>query len=164
MCSSLYLQLIFKRQQIKEGWLVRYCLANHSKILHSYVYRCHCCRWKATELENCNHMIDWLIEWLDGVLRRIGNISVTAATICVMWSVWKLWSFPGGPYVPPSGNGLLRAKGVVVIDTGHHLTSHPMDISCNQNSFPIYEWTDSNICRYWDGWPSVVQFLSFFFW
>ena len=128
MCSSLYLQLIFKRQQVKEGWLVRYCLANHSKILH--VYRCHCCRWRATELESCNHMIDWLIGWcLTPYWQSFSHIM--AATIRLMWSVWKLWSFPGGPYEPPSGNGLLRAKGVVVIDTGHHLTSHPMDISCN---------------------------------
>jgi hypothetical protein len=26
------------------------------------------------------------------------------------------------------GNGLLRAKGVVILDTGHHLTSRPTDI------------------------------------
>ena len=26
-------------------------------------------------------------------------------------------------------NGLLRAKGVVILDTGHHLTSHPTDIN-----------------------------------
>jgi hypothetical protein len=25
------------------------------------------------------------------------------------------------------GNDLLRAKGIVILDTGHHLTSHPTD-------------------------------------
>ena len=30
-------------------------------------------------------------------------------------------------------NGLLRAKGVVILDTGHHLTSHPMDIFSAMN-------------------------------
>ena len=29
-------------------------------------------------------------------------------------------------------NGLLRAKGVVIFDTGHHLTSHPTDMLRNE--------------------------------
>ena len=29
-------------------------------------------------------------------------------------------------------NGLLRAKGVVIFDTGHHLTSHPTGMFRNE--------------------------------
>mgnify|MGYP003691638023 CR=1 FL=1 len=29
-------------------------------------------------------------------------------------------------------NGLLRVKGVVILDTGHHLTSHPTGMNINE--------------------------------
>ena len=46
-------------------------------------------------------------------------------------------------------NGLLRAKGVVILDTEHHLTSHPTDIQDRniknsqqlENSFIIFKKT-----------------------
>ena len=42
-------------------------------------------------------------------------------------------SVPGSPYEPtlfqnPTKNGLLLAKGGVIHDMGHHLTSHPTDM------------------------------------
>ena len=32
-------------------------------------------------------------------------------------------------FIETQRNGLLRAKEVVILDTGHHLTSHPMDMT-----------------------------------
>ena len=34
-------------------------------------------------------------------------------------------------------NGLLRATGVVILDTGHHLTSHPTDINGNSKLISV---------------------------
>ena len=39
---------------------------------------------------------------------------------------------------PEKANGLLRAKGIVILDKGHHLTSHLTDIK----KYCIYERTD----------------------
>ena len=44
----------------------------------------------------------------------------------------KYKSFPGGPNEPTLHQNpekqFWRAKGVVILDTGHHLKSHPPDI------------------------------------
>ena len=76
--------------------------------------------------------LDWLIDWLYKVLRRIGNISahITAATINKLVSFVKfaLAALTSLLFIEMQWNGLLRAKGVVILDTGYHLTSHPTDI------------------------------------
>ena len=63
------------------------------------------------------------IDWLNSVLFRIGNIST------ISWSVLKYWSFPVALtsilFWKFQRNGRLRAKRVVILDTGHHLTYHP---------------------------------------
>ena len=66
-------------------------------------------------------MIDWWIEFC--------AVSViTATTIGEMWSVLKFWSFPGGPNESTLHRNPAKRSGVVILDTGHHLTSHPTDI------------------------------------
>ena len=56
-------------------------------------------------------------------------------------------SFLGGPHEPTlqkkiQWNGPLRAKGVVILDSQHHLTSHPTVITSNIYIFPfmIFMW------------------------
>ena len=66
-------------------------------------------------------LIDW-IDWTRLTAYRQYFSHLTAATISLNLSVWKFWSlkFPGGPHWPISSKSIL--------DTGHHITSHPTDI------------------------------------
>ena len=76
----------------------------------------------------------WLIDWLDKVLRRIGNISAKKRR----WLLVKcdqFWNFKVSLaaltsllFIVIQYNGHLRAKGVVILDAGNQLTSHPTDI------------------------------------
>ena len=73
-------------------------------------------------------------DWLDIVLRRIGNISAMKRRRFLVKSsqLWNfeisLAAFTSLLFIESQWNGLLRAKGVVILDTGQHITTHPMDI------------------------------------
>ena len=47
---------------------------------------------------------------------------------------FEMFKFPWWPlrafllFIEIQINGLLHAKGVVILDTGHHLTFHPLDV------------------------------------
>ena len=71
-----------------------------------------------------------------------------------MLSVFNFWSSPGGLTslfsIEIQWNGLLRAKWVVILDTGHYLTSHPTDI---KSSYEKQILLDDEMCMYalmWD--------------
>ena len=76
-----------------------------------------------------------MIDWLDSVLRRMGNISATQRR----WQLVKsdqfgnfkvsLEALTNQLLYEIQWNGPLRAKGVVILHTGHHLTFYPTDIN-----------------------------------
>ena len=43
----------------------------------------------------------------------------------------KFWSIPGGPQEHTYLRKPFRAKGVDILDTERHLTSHPTDVKLN---------------------------------
>ena len=55
------------------------------------------------------------------------------------WSYVKFWKFPGGLtsllFSKIQWNNLLRAKAVVILDTGNHLMSHPTYYDPEKRSF-----------------------------
>ena len=55
--------------------------------------------------------------------------------MCSFWSF--MTALTSLLFVEILWNGLLRGKGVVILDTGHRLTSHPTDI---QIFFKFYTW------------------------
>jgi hypothetical protein len=62
----------------------------------------------------------WLIDWLIGVLRRFGNISAISRRVSCSDLFWR-FVFPQRPqmsllFFENQRNGLLRAKGVVILD------------------------------------------------
>ena len=72
-----------------------------------------------------------MIDWLDRVLRRIGKtLAMSRRRLLVKCN--QFWNFEVSP-AAIQWNGVLRAKRVVILDTGHYLTSHPKDI--NMKSF-----------------------------
>ena len=75
-----------------------------------------------------------MIDWLDSVLRRIGNISAIQRRRQLVKSD-QFWNFKVSLealmnllFYEIQWNGLLRAKGVVILDMGPHLTSYPTDL------------------------------------
>ena len=82
--------------------------------------------------------IDWVLDWF------VFLSHLTVVAVINMWPISKFWSFPSGPLV----SSLLRnpakrpfaCQGVVILDKGHHWTSHPTDISiskfCNTKHYP----------------------------
>ena len=87
------------------------------------------------QIRTIDWLIDWLINWLDSVLRRIGNI-LPMLRWRLLVKCDQFWHFEVSLtaltsllFIEIQRNGLLRAKGVIILDTGHHLTSHPTDIT-----------------------------------
>ena len=78
----------------------------------------------------CNNGVhDFLIDsvWFYTTYRQYFS-PLTATTINKRWSVVKSWTFSGDP----RESTLHRNQGVVIFDTGHHLTPNPTDIRwCN---------------------------------
>jgi hypothetical protein len=81
------------------------------------------------------YLIDWLIDWLiDLGFYAVLAIFEPYYGDKLRYSVW-FWKF-GFPWRPPmsllffdyQGNDILRAKGVVILDTGHHLSSNPTNL------------------------------------
>lgn len=70
------------------------------------------------------------IDWLIGVERGIGNISalLTAVNIYKINYVVSLVSLSEPLFFKHNGNDLLGVKVVFILDTGHHLMSHPTNI------------------------------------
>ena len=61
-----------------------------------------------------------------GFYARLADFSyITASAINKRWSFVKA----SRPFIEIQWNGLLHAKEIVIFDMGHHLTSHPTDIT-----------------------------------
>ena len=90
---------------------------------------------------------------IEGILNfTISKLSADFAALSAsLFPCRPIWS--SGPHEPTlywiQWNGLLRSKGVVILDTGQHLTSHPTDISSGEvdNLFFIFQ----NQRPFWKG-------------
>ena len=99
--------------------------------------------------------VDWLIDWIEfyaisaifqpcnGGYYSLNDFEVPLVALTSLLFIEIQW------------NGLLRAKGVVILDTGHHLTSHPTDIFSGINN-SIY--SVSFIKRYWKKLKDIFFF------
>ena len=90
-------------------------------------------------------MIDWVCFYTTH--RQYFNL-ITATAINKRWSFVKFWNFSGGHRESTLHRYLLRTNGVVIFDTGHHLTSNPTDICRCTLYIYLYQVIEHGVLEY----------------
>ena len=97
-------------------------------------------------------LFDWLIDWIEFYAESEifqpcngGDYKLNVISFEILKFPWQS-SRASLIFVEIQWNGLLCAKRVVFLDTGHHLTSHPTDSGYLREPTNIYITFNSNMC------------------